>query len=170
MRPRLKLLSFAFLIAPLLMVNEDAHSQTLKAVKDRGQLICGVSQGISGFSSRSQSGEWFGFDVDFCRALSAAIFDDPNKVKYVPLSANNRFDALKSGEIDILSRNSTWTMSRETELGLTFTAVTYYDGQGFMVPRSMNVVSALDLNDATISPRRVPQRKPISPIISVRTA
>jgi len=150
MHARPNLLSLALFIAPLLMVNEAAHSQTLKTVKDRGQLVCGVSQGITGFSSRSESGEWTGFDVDFCRALSAAIFDDPNKVKYVPLSANNRFDALKSGEIDILSRNSTWTMSRETELGLTFPAVTYYDGQGFLTPRSMNAVSAVDLNDATI--------------------
>lgn len=150
MRARLKLLSLAVFIAPFLLVNACAYSQTLEAIKHRGQLVCGVSEGIAGFSSRSQSGEWAGFDVDFCRALSAAIFDDPNKIKFVPLSANNRFDALQSGEIDILSRNSTWTMSRETELKLVFPAVTYYDGQGFMLRRSMNVASALDLEDATI--------------------
>jgi general L-amino acid transport system substrate-binding protein len=127
-----------------------ASSQTLKTVKDRGMLACGVSQGIAGFSAPSASGAWSGFDVDFCRALAAAIFDDANKVKYVPLNANERFRALQSGDIDVLSRNSTWTMSRETELGLAFAVVTYYDGQGFMVRRARNVNSALELDGSKV--------------------
>ena len=93
-------------------MSDRALSQTLKTVKERGTLICGVSPGVLGFSAPSQQG-WSGFDVDFCRAVAAAIFDDPGKVKYVPLSASDRFRALQAGEIDILSRNSTWTMSRE---------------------------------------------------------
>jgi general L-amino acid transport system substrate-binding protein len=127
-----------------------AYAQALKAVKDRGALLCGISQGIIGFSAPSASEGATGFDVDFCRAVAAAIFDDAGKVRFVPLSANDRFRALQSGEIDVLSRNSTWTMSREGELGLAFAAVTYYDGQGFMVRRSKNAISAVDLGGSTI--------------------
>jgi general L-amino acid transport system substrate-binding protein len=131
-----------------------ASAQTLKTIKDRGELVCGVSQGIYGFSSQgSGSGSpsaWSGFDVDFCRALAAAIFNDSGKVKFVSLSAAERFAPLQSGAIDVLSRNSTWTISREAQLGLAFAAVTYYDGQGFMVRRSRNTASALDLNGAKV--------------------
>jgi general L-amino acid transport system substrate-binding protein len=122
-----------------------AAAQTLKTVKERGTLACGVSTGVIGFSMQSPSGEWNGFDVDFCRAVAAAIFDDANRVKFVPLNAAERFQALQSGAVDLLSRNSSWTMSREADLGLAFAAVTYHDGQGFMVPRARKVETALDL-------------------------
>jgi general L-amino acid transport system substrate-binding protein len=127
-----------------------ASAQTLKAVKDRGMLNCGVSEGLYGFSSRDDKGVWSGFDVDMCRALAAAIFDDPTKVAYTPLDASARFEALQSGKIDVLSRNSTWTMSREAELGLSWVGVSYYDGQGFMVPRSLKKESALDLDGTKV--------------------
>jgi general L-amino acid transport system substrate-binding protein len=121
-----------------------AAAATLDDVKARGELVCGVSQGISGFSAE-EGGAWLGFDVDFCRAVAAAIFADPQKVQFVPLSASERFDALRTGKIDLLSRNSTWTMGREAEFGISFAAVTYYDGQGLLVPRARNVTSALEL-------------------------
>ena len=127
-----------------------AQSQTLDAVKARGSLVCGVSQGLYGFSAVDDKGKWSGFDVDFCRALAAAIFNDPDKVRYVPLSATERFEALRSGTIDILSRNTTWTMSRETSLGLNFGAVTYYDGQGFLIPATLKVESALELGGQAV--------------------
>jgi general L-amino acid transport system substrate-binding protein len=127
-----------------------ATAQTLKTVKDRGMLSCGVSQGLPGFSSPDDKGNWTGLDVDVCRALAAAIFDDPTKVKFVPLSAKDRFTALQSGEIDVLSRNTTWTLSRDTSLGANFTGVTYYDGQGFLVKKSLKVNSALELNSASV--------------------
>jgi len=132
-----------------LALNSAAAAQTLKAVKDRGALACGVSQGVLGFSMQSGS-EWSGFDADFCRALAAAIFNDARKVTFVPLSAEDRFRALQSGQIDILSRNSTWTMSRETELGLVFAGVTFYDGQGLMVRHARNLTSALELKDSKV--------------------
>jgi general L-amino acid transport system substrate-binding protein len=125
-------------------------AQTLKTVKDRGQLSCGVSQGLPGFSSPDDKGNWTGLDVDVCRAIAAAIFNDPTKVKFVPLSAKDRFTALQSGEIDVLSRNTTWTLSRDTTLGANFTGVTYYDGQGFLVKKSLKVNSALELNSASV--------------------
>jgi len=127
-----------------------ASAQTLKAVKERGSLACGVSQGLYGFSAADDKGNWAGFDVDLCRAIAAALFNDPSKVKYVPLSATERFPALKSGAIDVLSRNTTWTMGRESSLGLTFAAVTYYDGQGFLVRASLNAESALELGDKSV--------------------
>lgn len=127
-----------------------AGAQTLKTVKERGHLVCGVSQGIAGFSAPRPNGDWAGFDVDFCRALAAAIFDDPHKVDFVPLSAGERFTALASGKIDVLSRNSTWTMEREAELPIVFASVTYYDGQGFLVRRARNVASALDLGGSKV--------------------
>jgi general L-amino acid transport system substrate-binding protein len=127
-----------------------ASSRTLLEVRARGALICGVNEGLPGFSFLDERGAWSGFDVDFCRAIAAAIFGDPAKVQLVPLSADERFKALQVGKIDVLSRNSTWTMSRETEYGLSFVGVTYYDGQGFMVPRSMRVNSALELDGARI--------------------
>ncbi|TPQ32992.1 amino acid ABC transporter substrate-binding protein [Bradyrhizobium guangdongense] len=127
-----------------------AQAQTLKTIKDRGSLSCGVSQGLPGFSAPDDKGNWTGLDVDICRALAAAIFNDPSKVKYVPTSAKDRFTALQSGEIDVLSRNTTWTISRDTSLGANFTGVTYYDGQGFMVKKSLKVNSALELNSASV--------------------
>ena len=127
-----------------------AHAETLKTVKDRGILSCGVSQGLPGFSSPDDKGNWTGIDVDICRAIAAAVFDDSTKVKYVPLSAKDRFTALQSGEIDVLSRNTTWTLSRDTSLGANFTGVTYYDGQGFLVKKSLKVNSALELSSASV--------------------
>jgi general L-amino acid transport system substrate-binding protein len=124
-------------------------AQTLAAIKQRGALNCGVSEGIFGFSSETDSG-WAGFDVDLCRALAAAVFNDATKVRYVSLNAGNRFAALQAGTIDILSRNSTWTMSREIELKLVFPAITYFDGQGFLVRRSRNAASALELDDTKV--------------------
>ncbi|HXI06261.1 MAG TPA: amino acid ABC transporter substrate-binding protein [Bradyrhizobium sp.] len=123
---------------------------TLKGIQDRGTLSCGVSQGLPGFSSPDDKGNWTGLDVDICRAIAAAIFNDPSKVKFVPLSAKDRFTALQSGEIDVLSRNTTWTISRDTLLAANFTGVTYYDGQGFLVKKSLKVKSALELNSASV--------------------
>jgi general L-amino acid transport system substrate-binding protein len=127
-----------------------ASSPTLDQVKARGSLICGVNEGLPGFSFVDNRGVWTGFDVDFCRAVAAAIFGDPSKVKLVPLSADARFQALRDGKIDVLSRNSTWTMGREADFGLTFVGVTYYDGQGFMAPRTMRIKSALELDGAKV--------------------
>jgi len=125
-------------------------SKTLEAIKKKGELSCGVNQGLGGFSIADSSGKWTGFDVDFCRAVAAAALGDANKVRYVPLSAAQRFTALQSGEIDLLSRNTTWTMSRDTQLGLSFGATTFFDGQGFLVPNSLKVKSAKQLKGATI--------------------
>ena len=127
-----------------------ADAQTLKTVQDRGSLICGVSQGLAGFSIKDDKGEWSGFDVDFCRALAAAIFNDPSKVQFVPLSASERFDALKDKKIDVLSRNSTWTLGRENDANIVFTGVTYYDGQAFLVPKSRNLTGALELEGSKV--------------------
>ncbi len=127
-----------------------ADAQTLKTVQDRGKLICGVSQGLAGFSIKDDKGDWSGFDVDFCRALAAAIFNDPSKIEFVPLNASERFEALKDKKIDVLSRNSTWTMGREEDSNIVFAGVTYYDGQAFMVPKSRNATSALELDGAKV--------------------
>src|SRR2546430_14619779 len=127
-----------------------ASAQTLNTVKQRGTLVCGVSQGIPGFSTPDDRGNWTGLDVDLCRAIAAAVFNDPSKVKFSPLSAKDRFTALQSSEIDVLARNSTWTSSRDTSLGLNFTGVNYYDGQGFMVRKALKVNSALELNGASV--------------------
>jgi general L-amino acid transport system substrate-binding protein len=127
-----------------------AQAGTLDDVKQKGFVQCGVSQGLPGFSNPDSNNNWTGMDVDFCRAVAAAIFNDPSKVKFTPLSAKERFTALQSGEIDVLSRNTTWTMSRDTSLGLKFAGVMYYDGQGFMVRKSLGVDSALKLDGATV--------------------
>ncbi len=124
--------------------------KTLDAIKQRGQLVCGVSTGLAGFSAADSQGNWTGIDVDVCKAVAAAILGDANKVKWVPLSAQQRFTALQSGEIDILSRNTTWTLTRDASLGMAFTGVTYYDGQGFMVTTKSNVKSAKQLKGATV--------------------
>ncbi|RIK98206.1 MAG: amino acid ABC transporter substrate-binding protein [Proteobacteria bacterium] len=137
-------------LAAAAVTAQAASAQTLKSVTDRGMLSCGVSQGLPGFSSPDDKGNWTGLDVDVCRAIAAAVLNDPTKVKFVPLSAKDRFTALQSGEIDVLSRNSTWTLSRDTALGLNYTGVTYYDGQGFMVRKALKVNSALELNSASI--------------------
>ncbi|MGJ4888874.1 amino acid ABC transporter substrate-binding protein [Bradyrhizobium sp. HKCCYLR20261] len=136
-------------LAPML-ASVGAQADTLKTVKDRGMVACGVSQGLPGFSNPDDKGNWTGLDVDVCRAIAAAIFNDPTKVKFVPLSAKDRFTALQSGEVDVLSRNTTWTLSRDTSLGANFAGVTYYDGQGFMVKKALKVNSALELNSASV--------------------
>src|SRR5438132_11204795 len=147
----MKRVSLALVVALAAAVStEAATAQTLKAIQDRGMLSCGVSQGLPGFSSPDDKGNWTGLDVDICRAIAAAIFNDPSKIKFVPLSAKDRFTALQSGEIDVLSRNTTWTISRDTSLGANFTGVTYYDGQGFLVKKSLKVNSALELNSASV--------------------
>jgi len=127
-----------------------ASAQTLNTIKSRGSLNCGANGTLAGFGLPDAQGRWTGFDVDFCRALSAAIFNDPNKIKFVPLTARDRFTALQSGEVDVLARNTTWTSSRDTSLGLNFTGIYYYDGQGFMVRKALKVNSALELNDAAV--------------------
>src|SRR6266478_5750275 len=127
-----------------------AGAQTLKAVKDRGTLNCGVSQGLLGFSSMDDKNAWTGFDVDICRAVAAAIFGDPANVTFTPLDAAARFTALQSSEIDVLSRNSTWTMSRESSLGLIFAGVAYFDGQGFLLRRDAGIDTALQLGGKTV--------------------
>ena len=123
---------------------------TLDKVKAAGQISCGVPTGVAGFGAPDSQGRWAGFDVDICRALSAAIFGVADKVKYVPLTAQQRFTALQSGEVDLLSNNTTDTLQRDTELGLNFAPVVFYDGQGFLVPKKLGVKSAKELNGATI--------------------
>ncbi len=125
-------------------------ANTFEAVRARGTLICGVNTGLAGFAQPDSQGVWRGFDVDYCRAYAAAIFGDPNKVRYVPTTAQNRFTALQSGEVDVLSRNTTWTLSRDTSLGFDFTGTNFYDGQGFMVKASAGVKTAKELDGATI--------------------
>jgi len=127
-----------------------ASAQTLNSIKQRGVLNCGSNGTLAGFGSPDSQGRWTGLDVDFCRALSAAIFNDPTKIKFVPLTARDRFTALQSGDIDVLARNTTWTSSRDTSLGLNFTGINYFDGQGFMVRKALKVNSALELNDAAV--------------------
>jgi len=138
----------------LAAVFPSGHAQAgkdLDAVKARGVLICGVAAGgLAGFMLADSQGKWKGLDVDVCRAVAAAIFGDSEKVKYTPVSAQQRFTALQSGEVDMLSNNTTWTLTRDTALGLDFTGITYYDGQGFMVNRKLGVKSAKELNGATV--------------------
>jgi len=129
---------------------QTANAQTLKAVKDRGMLNCGSNGTLAGFGLPDAQGNWTGLDVDFCRAIAAAIFNDPSKVKFVALTAKDRFTALQSGEVDVLARNTTWTSSRDSSLGLNFIGVNYYDGQGFMVRKALKVNSALELNGASV--------------------
>ena len=138
------------IIAALGLSSGMAVAGTLDDVKARGNLLCGVSTGSPGFSGVDDSGKNVGFDVDYCRALAAAIFNDPMAVKFVPLSSAVRFTALASGEVDILARNTTWTYSRDTDLKQTFLGVTYYDGQGFMVKKDLGVSSTLELDGATV--------------------
>src|SRR5689334_11497218 len=141
---------FAATLLVLVAGNSLAQAQTLKAVKERGTLNCGVGQGLLGFSSRDDKGNWTGSDVDICRAVAAAVLGDPAKVAFTPLDAGSRFSALQSGQIDMLSRNSTWTMSRETQLNLLFAGVAYYDGQGFLLRRDSGIDTALQLDGKTV--------------------
>ena len=122
----------------------------LDAIKARGQLVCGVNTGLAGFALADSTGRWTGIDVDICKALAAVLFNDASKVRYVPLNTQQRFTALQTGEVDILSRNTTWTLSRDTQLGLNFAATVYYDGQGFMVPKKLGVKSGKELDGAAV--------------------
>ncbi|MFC5499569.1 amino acid ABC transporter substrate-binding protein [Caenimonas terrae] len=143
--------SLAVLAAALGLASAPAFAgKTLDAIKARGQLVCGVNTGLAGFSQADSAGNWTGLDVDVCKAIAASILGDASKVKWVPLVAQQRFAALQSGEVDILSRNTTWTLTRDASLGLNFTGVTYYDGQGFMVPVKNKVKSAKQLKGATV--------------------
>lgn len=139
---------FAFSLA--LIFAHGASAQTLKTVKDRGTLNCGANGTLAGFGLPDAQGKWAGLDVDFCRAIAAAIFDDPNKVKFIALTTKDRFTALQSGEVDVLARNTTWTSSRDTSVGLNFGPVNFYDGQGFMVRKSLKLNSALELTGASV--------------------
>ena len=123
---------------------------TLDKVKQAGTMVCGVNTGLAGFGQPDSQGRYSGFDIDICKAIAAAVLGDPDKVKYVPLTAQQRFTALQSGEVDVLSRNTTYTLQRDAELGLNFAPVVFYDGQGFMVPKKLGVKSAKELNGATI--------------------
>jgi general L-amino acid transport system substrate-binding protein len=149
MRTGLKAWIVAALTAAGVLLAASANAQqtnTLEQVRQRGALNCGVSQGLFGFSERRADGGWAGFDVDFCRAVAAVVLGDAQKVAFVPLSAAERFDALRQGRIDLLSRNTTWTLQREAEFGLLFSAVMFHDGQGFMTHRDLNITSALELD------------------------
>ncbi|MBL0142134.1 MAG: amino acid ABC transporter substrate-binding protein [Betaproteobacteria bacterium] len=146
-----KPLALASVLAAALLAAAPAQAgKTLDAIKARGQLVCGVHTGLAGFSAADAQGNWSGLDVDVCRAIAAAVLGDGGKVKFVPLTAQQRFTALQSGEIDILSRNTTWTLSRDASLGVFFIGTTYYDGQGFMVPVKSKVKSAKQMKGATV--------------------
>ena len=134
----------------VVMAGPASAGPVLDAVKQRGSIQCGANQGLAGFGSPNDKGEWSGLDVDFCRALAAAVFGDATKVKFTPLSAKERFTALQSGEVDVLARNTTISLSRDTGLGMDFVGVNYYDGQGFMVRESLGVKSAKELGGASI--------------------
>ena len=145
------LLAMALGLATVFPSGHALAGKDLDAVKARGVLICGVAAGgLAGFMLADSQGKWKGLDVDVCRAVAAAIFGDSEKVKYTPVSAQQRFTALQSGEVDMLSNNTTWTLTRDTALGLDFTGITYYDGQGFMVNKKLGVKSAKELNGATV--------------------
>jgi general L-amino acid transport system substrate-binding protein len=135
----------AILVSGTAMAGKD-----LDAIKARGQIICGIGEGTAGFMIADSQGKWTGLDVDVCKAVAAAVFGDAEKVKYTPLTAQQRFTALQSGEVDLLSNNTTWTLTRDTALGLDFGAVTYYDGQGFLVNKKLGVKNAKELNGATV--------------------
>ena len=145
-----KITSTLLLSSALAFAANTASADTLDSVKSKGHVQCGVSTGLPGFSLADENGKWKGLDVDVCRAIAAAVLGDASKVKYTPLTAKERFTALQSGEIDVLSRNTTWTLTRDASLGLNFAGVNYYDGQGFMVSKSLGVKSALELNGAAV--------------------
>jgi general L-amino acid transport system substrate-binding protein len=142
--------AIALAVAAAAFAYDRYDTKTLKRTIRRDAVFCGVNTGLPGFSSADEKGNWSGFDVDFCRAIAAAIFNDPNKVKFIPLDAKERFTELQKRKVDVLARNSTWTISRETDYALHFAGVSYYDGQGFMVPKSRKVDSALELNGSRV--------------------
>ena len=145
-----RILGIIGLVAFVAAAVQPATAQTLDVIRDRGKLICGINPDLPGFAARDQEGAWRGFDVDFCRAVAAAIFNDAGKVEFKAVSNAERLTALKNSDIDLLSRNTTWTMARETALGINFAAVTYYDGQGFLVRSSLKAESALELGGKSI--------------------
>ncbi len=138
----------AFVMMPA--VTPAVAGETLDAIKARGMVLCGVHTGLAGFSNPDSEGNWSGLDVDVCRAIAAAVLGDSDKIQFTPLTGQQRFTALQSGEVDLLSRNTTWTLTRDSALGLNFAGVTFYDGQGFMVPRALGVSSALELDGAAV--------------------
>lgn len=142
--------AIAVAVAAAAITYERYDTKTLKRTLRRGAVLCGVNSGLPGFAMPDDKGNWSGFDVDICRAVAAAVFDDPSKVRFIPLDASERFKELQNRKVDILSRNSTWSMSRETDYALHFAAVSYYDGEGFMVRRARNVESGLELNDTKV--------------------
>jgi general L-amino acid transport system substrate-binding protein len=148
--PLSRLAGGALLALGVLAVAPAHAGKTLDAIKARGQLICGVNPSLPGFSAADSQGVWAGLDVDVCKAVAATVLSDTTKIKWTPLNASQRFAVLQSGEIDMLSRNTTWTLTRDASLGLNFTGVTYYDGQGFMVPKKSKVTSAKQLKGATV--------------------
>lgn len=145
----MKILTSLFIAGTAIAVSTAASAGTLEDVTSKGFIQCGVSQGLPGFSNPDEAGNWTGIDVDLCRAVAAAVLGDASKVKFSPLSSKERFTALQSGEIDLLSRNTTWTLVRDTALGLNFAGVNYYDGQGFLVRTDLGVKSALELDGAS---------------------
>lgn len=145
----LRMLSGTAAVA-LMTIAGAAQATTLEDVQARGTLNCGVTTGLAGFAAPDDAGVWTGLDVDMCRAVAAAVLGDANAVKYVPTTAKERFTALQSGEVDLLARNTTWTFSRDVQLGFEFAGINYYDGQGFMVRKDLGVTSALELNGASV--------------------
>ena len=136
--------------ATAVLITGAASAGTLDDVKKKGFIQCGVSTGLAGFAAPDDKGVWRGFDVDFCRAMAAAVFADPMKVKFTPTTGKTRFPALQSGEVDVLARNTTWTFSRDVDLGFEFVGVNYYDGQGFMVRKALGIKSAKELDGASV--------------------
>ncbi len=149
-RRRAALTAILALVGGIALAGSALAGPTLDKIKQAGMFSCGVPTGIPGYAQPDAQGVYSGFDVDVCKALSAALFGDPGKVKYVPLTAQQRFTALQSGEVDVLSNNTTWTLTRDTDLGLDFGPVVYFDGQGFLVPKKLNLKSAKELNGATV--------------------
>jgi general L-amino acid transport system substrate-binding protein len=142
--------ALTLLAAALLAPAPALAGKTLDAVRQRGELICGVNTSAPGFSAADSQGRWQGLDVDMCRAVAAAVLKDASKVRFVPLNSQQRFAALQAGEVDVLSRNTTWTLTRDASLGIVFTGINYYDGQGFMVPKKLKIESAKKLGGATV--------------------
>jgi general L-amino acid transport system substrate-binding protein len=151
MKTTLSRIALGALLAAGALASVPAHAgKTIDTIKQRGQMVCGVNPGLAGFSIADSQGNWTGLDVDVCKAVAASLLGDATKIKWTPLSAQQRFTALQSGEIDMLSRNTTWTLTRDASLGLHFAGVTYYDGQGFMVPKKTKITSAAKLKGATV--------------------
>jgi len=151
MRNALSRIALGALVAAGALTALPAHAgKTLDAIKARGQLICGSNPSLPGFGAADSQGNWAGLDVDICKAIAATVLSDASKVKWTPLNASQRFAALQAGEVDVLSRNTTWTLTRDASLGLAFTGVTYYDGQGFMVTKKSKITSAKQLKGATV--------------------